>query len=135
MGEEILEELGGDDVGVKGAAVGIEGNPDGVGAAGDSECVGDFRKLIVERSDTVSSWRTFTFSSNFEMPLFLFLLVSRELTLEMWVSFMHFRALACLFFKSSFLNLMEALASLTYSRSFTPLFLKSFHPVSTLFVL
>ena len=70
MGEEILEELGGDDVVVKGAAVGIGENPDDVGAAGDSECVGDFRKLIVERSVTVFSFMIFTFSSNFEMPLF-----------------------------------------------------------------
>ena len=63
-------------------------NPDDVGAAGGvTESLGDFRRLIVERSVAVSFWRTFTFYSNFKKPLYLFLrLVSRELTLEMWAS-------------------------------------------------
>ena len=72
--------------------------------------MGDFSKLIVERRLTVSSWKTHTFSSNLQIPWFLILrIVSRELTREVWVSFMDLRALACLFFKSSFLDLMEAL--------------------------
>ena len=42
-----------------------------------------FRSLIVEQSVTVSSWRTLTLSSNFVIPLFLFLrLDSRDMTLE-----------------------------------------------------
>ena len=57
-------------------------------AAGEFERVGDFMKLIVERNVTVSSWRTLTFSSNLEMPWFLFLrLVSRELTPESFFLF------------------------------------------------
>ena len=47
------------------------GNPDCLVAAGETECMGDFKKLIVERSVTVSCWRTPALSSNFEMPLFL----------------------------------------------------------------
>ena len=55
------------------------GSSDGVGAAGTLE---SFRNLIVERSVTVSSWRTLTLSSNFVIPLFLFLsLDSRNMTL------------------------------------------------------
>ena len=74
------------------------GSSDGAGAAGTLE---SFRSLVVEQSVTVSSWRTFTFSSTLDMPLFLFLrLVSRELTLEVWVSLMDLRKLACLFFSS-----------------------------------
>ena len=56
------------------------GSSDGVGAAGTLE---SFRSLIVERSVTVSSWRTLTLSSNFVIPLFLLLrLDSRDMTLE-----------------------------------------------------
>ena len=70
------------------------GSSDGVGAAGTLE---SFRSLVVERSVTVSSWRTLTLSSNFVIPLFLFLrLDSRDMTMEVWVSFMELRALECL---------------------------------------
>ena len=56
------------------------GSSDGVGAAGTLE---SFRSLVVERSVSVSSWRTLTLSSNFVIPLFLFLrLDSRDMTLE-----------------------------------------------------
>ena len=43
LGEEILEKLSGDGVGAEGVAVGDEKIPVGVGAARDSERVGDFR--------------------------------------------------------------------------------------------
>ena len=56
------------------------GSSDGVGAAGTLE---SFRSLIVEQRVTVSSWRTLTLSSNFVIPLFLFLrLDSRDMTLD-----------------------------------------------------
>ena len=56
------------------------GSSDGVGAAGTLD---NFRSLIVERSVTVSSWRTLTLSSSFVIPLFLLLrLDSRDMTLE-----------------------------------------------------
>ena len=56
------------------------GSSDGVGAAGTLE---SFRNLIVERSVTVSSWRTLTLSSSFVIPLFLFLRLDlRDMTLE-----------------------------------------------------
>ena len=61
LGEEILEELSDGDVGVGGeAVVGVEiPGGVGVGAANEFEGVGDFMRLIVERSVAVSSWRTF----------------------------------------------------------------------------
>ena len=43
------------------------GSSNGVGAA---ETLKSFRNLILERSVTVSSWRTLNLSSNFVMPLF-----------------------------------------------------------------
>ena len=52
----------------------------GLGAAGTLE---SFRSLLVERSVSVSSWRTLTLSSSFVIPLFLLLrLDSRDMTLE-----------------------------------------------------
>ena len=38
--------------------------------AAGRECMGNFRKLIVERRVTVSSCKTITLSSNFEMPYY-----------------------------------------------------------------
>ena len=56
------------------------GSSDGTGAAGTLE---SFRSLVVERSVTVSSWRTLTLSSNFVIPLFLLLRLDlRDMTLE-----------------------------------------------------
>ena len=65
----ILKDFNGDGVGVECVTVGDEETLDGVRAAGDSERVGDFRKLIVERSVSVSPLRTFTFASNFDASI------------------------------------------------------------------
>ena len=57
------------------------GSSDGTGA---TETLGFFRSLIVEQRVTVSSWRTLTLSSNFEIPLFLLLrLDSRDIMVSL----------------------------------------------------
>ena len=56
LDEKILEELSGDDDSVGGEAFGDDEIPDEVGAAGEFDSVDDFRKLIMERGVSVSSW-------------------------------------------------------------------------------
>jgi len=57
------------------------GSSDGTGATATLEI---FRSLIVEQRVTVSSWRTLTFSSSFEISLFLLLrLDSRDIIMSL----------------------------------------------------